>query len=96
MIKDDRPVLWPGSLRKSKCSILLLGAMLAVLPIKSMVRENHRDVPWDSNPIYVYCLVQIQIYPPRTSSYEFDGYTTRRSKAECVTTAVVSVKIAGE
>jgi hypothetical protein len=40
-------------------------------------------------------VVHIQIYPPRTSNYEFEGYTTRRSKAEFVTTAVISVKIAG-
>jgi len=39
-------------------------------------------------------VVHIQIYPPRTSNYEFEGNTTRRSKAEYVTTAVISVKIA--
>ncbi len=40
-------------------------------------------------------VVHIQIYPPWTSNYDFQGYTTKRSKAEFVTTAVISVKITG-
>jgi hypothetical protein len=37
-------------------------------------------------------VIRIQIKPFWTSNYEFEGYTTKRSKAEFVTTAVLSVK----
>jgi len=40
-------------------------------------------------------VVHIQVYPFRTSNYEFEGHTTQRSKAEFFSTAVVSVKIGG-
>jgi hypothetical protein len=40
-------------------------------------------------------VVHFQVVPFRTGDYEFKGNTTKRSKAEFFTTAVVSVKIAG-
>lgn len=40
-------------------------------------------------------VVHIQVLPFRTSNYELDGYITKRSKAEFLTTAVISVKIVG-
>jgi hypothetical protein len=40
--------------------------------------------------------IQVHIHPPWTSNFEFKGFTTRRSKAEFVTTAVLSVRFSEE
>lgn len=79
------------------------GSMHTVSLVVMRGGEELRSVDIAGNSTCVNCktlgtdfhrgdVFQIHIHPPWTSNFEFEGYTTKRSQAEFITTAVLSVR----